>query len=199
MRQNWLQYFVIYSFSLFSLFIRHLWLFIVCVWCTCGVSDVEHSKAALVIAVSASTEKGLSDSEGDFQSPYISLCSEAVVCLPAWESKCKGPGHSECTFKYLNYSRCQFISDTWTVLGMGMKQNQAAPVLFKYLKWTPEFFIKRLVNLKLWNVSVLFWPGLVSVCLTRATVFKRTSRGSSTLSETACVAKKNLNKIFWTK
>lgn len=126
-------------------------------------------------------------------------CSEAVVCLPAWESKFKGPGHSECTFKYLNYSRCQFISDTWTVLGMGMKQNQAAPVLFKYLKWTPEFFIKRLVNLKLWNVSVLFWPGLVSVCLTRATVFKRTSRGSSTLSETACVAKKNLNKIFWTK
>lgn len=125
---------------------------IVCL-CMCGLRDVGHSKAALVIAVSASAEKGL------WQWRWPQRCTVSSAAKPQWvcrlEGKCSRPGHSECTSKYLNHLRRS---------GMGTKTTQAPPVCFSS------------ISNELWNMCVCCRARPVSVCLTRATVLREQTR-----------------------
>lgn len=119
-----------------------------------------------------------------------SLPSDSPLSLPllAWE---RTPGHSECLnvlfiiSPVCSTSLCLFFLNQTLELAFGENKSSTARAFQVLIKLTqrPEFnYTEEPVNFQLhcWKrVSVVFGPGLVSVCVTRATVFKNNNNNKN--------------------
>lgn len=131
---------------------------------------LEHSKAALVIAVSALERRTrVSDREGVFQRakaalspplPVPALSASAGLAVIANVNKTWPQFVFKCTFKYLN-RLWHLIYHRHLNWPSGMETNQAPLVLFKYLKRIDS--VTR-VELHI-DVETCEFPTLLKMCL----------------------------------